>query len=177
MRTKINPYLGFSQALSESNIPYEVIFDGDDHYIEESLTQNELQNYEFLIIPSVIDITENQKQIVLDFVSNGGTALVFNPEELGFEPIDGEKDYRTGKFVFKLEDLGGNYFNTYNDNYRQEIENLIETYIDEIISIPNSDRKIIAYPYFQPSKNRFVIHMINYDHSKLFDKVNAKTNI
>lgn len=177
MRNKTDTYLGLSQALAESNMPFEVIFDGDGYFINESLNLDKIESYDFLIIPSVIEITEMQEQIIKDYVENGGIALVFNPEEIGFEPIEGEVPYGNGSFVFMLEDIGYEYYHTYNNGLRQDIETVVKFYIESSITVENANRKIIAFPYYQSSKERVVIHLVNYDHSKLFDGINQKNDI
>ena len=177
MRTKTDTYLGLAQALSESNIPYEVIFDGDGYFINESLNLDKIKSYDFLIIPSVIDITETQESIIKEYVQSGGIALVFNPEEIGFDNIEGEKQYGNGSFVFILEDKGYEYYHSYDDNLRQEIETIVYNYIENPIKINDTNRKIIAFPYYQKSMDRYIIHLINYDHSKLFDSINPKNDI
>jgi hypothetical protein len=177
MRNKTDTYLGLSQALAESNMPFEVIFDGDGYFINESLNLDKIESYDFLIIPSVIEITEMQEQIIKDYVENGGIALVFNPEEIGFEPIEGEVPYGNGSFVFMLEDIGYEYYHTYNNGLRQDIETVVKFYIESSVTVENANRKIIAFPYYQSSKERVVIHLVNYDHSKLFDGINQKNDI
>ena len=177
MRNKTDTYLGLAQALAESNIPFEVIFDGDGHYINESLTLEKLSNYSFILIPSVIDITDSQEAIIKEYVSKGGKALVFNPEEIGFDPVEGEMEYGNGSFIFMLQDKGTKYYHTYKDDLRQDIENAVKTYTTDVITVENADRKIIAYPYFQPTKDRVVIHLVNYDHTKSNDAINPKEDV
>ncbi|MEA3457379.1 MAG: Ig-like domain-containing protein, partial [Candidatus Thermoplasmatota archaeon] len=177
MRNKTDTYLGLSQALAESNIPFEVIFDGDGYFINESLNLDKIESYDFLIIPSVIEITETQEQIIKEYVKNGGIALVFNPEEIGFDPVDGEVPYGNGSFVFMLEDIGYDYYHTYNNDLRQDIETVVKSYIGTSVSVGNANRKIIAFPYSQSSEERVVIHLVNYDHSKLFDSISQKNDI
>lgn len=177
MRNKTDTYLGLSQALAESNIPFEVIFDGDGYFINESLNLDKIESYDFLIIPSVIEITEMQEQIIKDYVENGGTALVFNPEEIGFDSVDGEVPYGNGSFVFMIEDIGYEYYHTYNNGLRQDIVTVVKSYIELPVAVENANRKIIAFPYYQSPKERVVIHLVNYDHSKLFDSISQKNDI
>jgi hypothetical protein len=177
MREKTDTYLGLAQALSESNIPYEVIFDGDGYFINETLNLDKIKKYDFIIIPSVINITEKQDHIIKEYVQNGGIALIFNPEEIGFDYIEGEVPYGNGSFVFMLEDKGYAYYHTYDNTLRQEIATIVDSYIDSPIKTNTDDRKIVAFPYFQQSKERYIIHLINYDHSKFFDRIKIKNDI
>lgn len=171
MHWKTDTYLGCGQALSESNIPYDVVFDGDGHYINETLQLSDLTNYSTIIIPSVVDITESQENIVKEYVNNGGTAIVFDPEELGFEPIEGEIDYGNGIFYFFIEDKGMKYFQTYNNEYREDLTEIVRSYNDDEIIIQDSDRKIVGYPYIQDEEERLILHLINYDHMGILDGI------
>jgi len=177
MRTKTDTYLGLAQALAESNIPFEVIFDGDKYYINESLTLEKLSNYDFILVPSVIDITDSQESIIKEYVSKGGKALVFNPEAIGFDPIDGEVEYGNGSFIFMLQDKGMEYYHTYSDSIRQDIEDVTKTYTGDIITVENADRKIVSSSYYQPTEDRVMMHLVNYDHTKSNDEINPKEEI
>jgi hypothetical protein len=177
MRYHTETYLGLAQILAESNIPFDVLFDGDGYYVEESLTLHDLEQYELLLIPSVVDITSTQQQLIKSYVEEGGIALVFNPEELGFDVIQGEQSYGKGRFYFQLENTGAAYFQTYQDNYRDDMEMLVTSYIEREISLSNAHRNIVATPYLQTAEKRVVLHLVNYDRDQWFDSINPKENI
>ena len=42
------------------------------------------------------------------------------------------------------------------------------------ITIKNSNRKVVAYPYYQQEEQRVVVHLVNYDHRFLFDFIRPK---
>ncbi len=174
MRNNSDSYLGMGQLLAESNIPYKVIFDGDGIYLEETLTLDKLNKYELVIVPNVVDITSFQEMLLKQYVQNGGIAVVNDPEELDLDAIEGEQSYGDGKFYVMLEDKGYEYFHSYNDKYRQDVIEVIDLYIDQMITIKNGNRKIVAYPYYQPDEERVVIHMVNYDHRFIFDFIRPK---
>jgi len=176
MRNKSDSYLGLAQALAESNVPFEVIFDGDGFYINESLALNELAPYDLIFIPNVISITERQEETIKEYVSRGGNAVVFDSHALGFEEDEGEMQFGNGTFIF-MDDVANEYFHTYDEILRQEIEDAVRNHIPIPLSIENADRKIVAYPYHQPDKKRMVIHLINYDHTKWDDGVAIKNDI
>lgn len=177
MRVGSDTYLGCAQALAESNIPFEVIFDGDGRYIEETLTLDQITPYEFLIIPSVDQITPSQKQILMEYVSNGGTALVFTPESIGFDPVEGDVSYGAGQFYFLLDNVGYAYYYTYEDAFRSYLENIVTTYVTSPISIEQTQRDLIATPYIQTDEQRMIIHLVNYDHEKFYDTIHDKQDI
>lgn len=185
MRTKTFTYLGLAQALAESNIPFEVVFSGDDYYLKDTLTLHDLTKYKLILIPSVVDITDNQKEIIKKYVANGGRAIIVDPFEMNIYQSEGEIKFGKGSFIImpslniggKPEDPGSAYNLTYNDMIRKDIKKTVNKYVEDAIVINNSDRKIIAYPYYQIKEKRMVIHLINYDHNFKNDKVEVKKNI
>jgi len=185
IRTKSFNYLGIAQALAESNIPFEVVFSGDGYYLKDTLTLRELSKYTLILIPSVLDITDNQKEVIKKYVAEGGRAIIFDPWELNIYKSEGEIKFGKGSFIIipslkvegKLEDLGTAYLLTYNDMIRKNIEKIVNTYIESAIIIDGSNREIIAYPYHQYKEKRLVIHLINYDHNLKNDKVKNKRNL
>ena len=176
MRNKSDSYLGLAQALAESNVPYRVIFDGDGFYINESLSIEKLAPYDLIFIPNVINITEKQKNTIFQYVEQGGIAAIFDPQALGFEQDEGELQYGNGTFIF-MQDVANEYFHNYDDDLRREIESVVSKHVQSPLYVKNADRKIIAYPYYQPEKKRVVIHLVNYDYTKWNDGVVPKENI
>lgn len=176
MRNKSDSYLGLAQMLAESNMPYEVLFDGDGFYINESLSVGKLLPYNLIFIPNVVNITEQQKSIIFNYVSQGGMAVVFDAHALGFDIDEGNVQYGNGTFIF-IHDIANQYFHTYDDNLRKEIEEVVKKYVESPLYVENADRKIIAYPYWQPENKRIVIHLVNYDYKKWNDDVAQKKNV
>jgi hypothetical protein len=174
MRNNSDSYLGLGQLLAESNIPYEVVFDGDGLYLNETLTLDKLSGYEIILIPNIVDITTAQELIIKEYVQNGGIAIINDPEEIGLQEIEGEQEFGDGYFYVMLEDKGYEYFYSYNDKYRNEVTDVIYSYTGEVLTVENSNRKIVATPYLQPDEERVVIHLVNYDHFSLFDFIRMK---
>ncbi len=177
MRENSDSYLGLGQLLSESNIPYEVVFDGDGIFLEETLTLDMLNGSEVVIVPNVVDITSAQEMVLKEYVQGGGIAIVNDPEELGLDPVEGEQSYGDGVFYVMLEDKGWEYYHSYNDVYRQEVVEVVDSYVERMITIENSNRKVVAYPYYQPEEERVVVHLVNYDHHFLFDFMRPKFSV
>ncbi len=185
MRTKTYNYLGLAQALAESNIPFELIFSGDGYYLKDDLTVKVLEKYKAIIIPSVTNITDNQKKIIKEYVSLGGSAIIFDPLEFNINRSQVEVAFHKGRFVIlpplsadgEIVDAGTAYFRTYNDKIRKYIEKTVKKYVDSTITIDNTERKLIAYPYYQPGPKRLVIHLVNYDHNFKNDRVRIKRNV
>jgi len=177
MQVNSDNYFGLAQALAESNIPFDVVFDGDGFYVSERIEQHDLHSYDFIILPSVDLITDNQKNLLFDFVKNGGKALVFDPESIGFENEDHIESFGDGLFIIHVQDIGYEYYYTYDESLRLELESLVKMYADDQICIAQSSRDILATPYSLPNKDCTIIHLVNYDHDKFLDTLTIKNDI
>jgi hypothetical protein len=177
MHQKSDTYLGCAQALSESQIPFDVIFDGDGFYIDETLESSILSEYNTILIPSVVDITNTQEDLIKEYVESGGNAIVFDPEEIGFESIEGNYPYGNGSFHFILEDKGSLYFKTYNDKYRAELEEVVSEYYESTLTVEDSSRRIIAFPQLQKNEDKMIIHLVNYHHLGFMDIIWPKFSV
>jgi hypothetical protein len=185
MRTKTSAYLGLAQALAESNVPFEVVFSGDNNYLQDTLTLQELKKFKLILIPSVLGITDNQKEVVKRYVREGGKAVIFDPRDLNIYESKGEIKFGKGSFIIMpslevkgiWQDPGTAYLLTYNDTIRKDIDKTIKTHVEDSITIEDSNRRIIAFPYYQFGKRRIVIHLINYDHNLKNDEVRTQKNI
>lgn len=177
MRTHMNTYLGCAQALAESHIPFEVIFDGDNHYLNASLSLDEIIDFPVLLVPSLLKVTENQKKIVKAYVAQGGVALVFDGSSLGYPEITGEMSYGDGIFYFFDMDVGKKYFETYDIQYKQLLADVLDEYINDILMVSSNNRRVIVTPYYQKDQNRIVMHVLNYDHIGFFDFLWPQTDV
>lgn len=168
MRYKSDSYLGCAQALAESQIPFDVVFDGDGRYLDMSLILEDIINYSLVVVPSVVNITEQQKMVIKDFVAGGGVAVVFDPDHLGFPLEEGEYVYGDGLFYFFTHDVGWQYYHSFDDSYREALETIVLSYVDEMIRVVDAGQRIVATPYVIDS-DMMVVHIINYNHMKVFD--------
>jgi len=169
MRHHMNTYLGAAQALSESQIPYEVMFDGDDHYLSSTLLSPDIENFSLILVPSLVDVTDDQKHMVKEFVKNGGIALIFDGAEIGFNDISGEISYGDGLFYLFDNDYAKMYYETYQDSYREELTDCILSYIPNILHVNKEAKKLVVTPYIQEEQHRIILHLVNYDHIGIFD--------
>lgn len=177
MRYHMNTYLGCAQALAESNIPFEVIFDGDDHYINSTLTLMDIEDFSLILVPSLVDVTAAQKQVVKQFVENGGVALLFDAKELGYNNVSGEIPYGNGLFYVFDKDYGTLYFEEYTETYRQQLADCVFTYVPPVVSVNKDGKKLVVTPYIDEEDDRIIVHVINYDHIGLFDFIWPSSDI
>jgi len=58
-------------------MPYEVIYAGDGIHDADELEVEDLRQYPVIILPHVLALTENQENAILDYVNEGGIAVVY----------------------------------------------------------------------------------------------------
>ena len=177
MRSHWTTYLGCAQALAESHIPFEVIFDGDGYYLNSSLTIDEIKDFPLLIVPSVLKITLHQEQVLKSYVQQGGVAIVFDAASLGFSDETGEMSYGEGWFYFIEDNLGKEYFETYDDEKRQAFVDIIDTYDISKLEVSSNNRRVVVTPYVDGDVGRLILHVVNYDHIGFFDFLWPQSNI
>ncbi|WP_257348947.1 beta-galactosidase trimerization domain-containing protein [Pseudalkalibacillus decolorationis] len=61
-------FIGLYDALSRSRIPFDVIDD-------ESINDRSFKKYEVIILPNISVLTENQSNLIKDYVKNGGNII------------------------------------------------------------------------------------------------------
>ena len=184
LRSRYFSYLGLSQALSESNMAYDVIFGGGGKYLKDRVEPDILRKYELLIIPNSKDILSSQIVKIKNFVKNGGKAIVFSGTSFGFSG-KGEKKYGKGSFFIldswsyenRVWDIGSLYFFSYEDKYRKAIKELLLGLTDSYQILKNAKRKIVATVYFKKKKKMIILHLLNYDHNIKTDVISEKNGI
>ncbi|MCP2597632.1 hypothetical protein NLC93_07175, partial [Candidatus Aminicenantes bacterium AC-335-G13] len=184
LKDRIFSYLGFAQALAESNIPFDVIFGGGGPYLKNRINLKKLNDYELLIIPEAKNISSRQKNTIQQYVKEGGKALIFDPETFGLTGT-GEVTYGKGSFIISptwtygnMEwNIGSLYFFNYENSLREQISSLVKLFVPVTPIMENTDRKVITYPYYQPEKRRIVVHMVNYDHNLENDEIATKKDL
>ncbi|MDG6228488.1 MAG: hypothetical protein QCH96_00820 [Candidatus Thermoplasmatota archaeon] len=177
MRNHTDTYLGCAQALAESQIPFEVVFDGDGFYLKSDLCLRDIQEFPLIIVPSLLSVSEDQKNVIKEYVAEGGIALIFDGDELGFQDIAGPLPYGEGQFYVFEEDYGKLYFKTYMETYSKSITDCVNQYTSRILSVNKDGRKLIITPYLQENNSRLVLHLVNYDHIGFFDFTWPLSNI
>jgi hypothetical protein len=179
-------YLGFAQGLTETHRAFDVVFGGDGHYVEDRLTAAELREYRTLIVPSPVDPTENQRQVVQHFVEDGGTVVCQEPDRLGLSAQADQEAGPVGAWwtrrwslgkgrvvvlageltVTESGDLGTRFLREYSDELRQEIAMMAaELGAQPLLDMPQNDTprgSVAVFPWVLPDE-RMVFHLINYD--------------
>jgi hypothetical protein len=190
-------YLGFAQALVEGNYPFDVLFAGDGHYVQDRLTGEQLLPYKAVLVPSPIEPTDRQKRVIQDFVMAGGTLVCQEPEKLclardgdGSRPattpcLEGEFHHGKGTVLLLrgsvsetwTDDTGSNFFKTYDPKHRAEIGHLAQSLGLAPILAGEASELVSVFPIVQPGSRRLVLHLVNYDIDYERDRIRAKADL
>jgi len=190
-------YLGLAQALIEGNYPFDVVFAGDGRYVQDRLDDGCLQPYRTLLVPSPVDPTENQKRLLLGFVTSGGTLVCQEPERLGLAgsgkdaagalPSCLKRGFPYGKgkvLVLRgkvsatwTDDVGSNFFKTYRPELRAQIGRLADSLGLASVVPGETSGLVSAFPILQPDKKRLVLHLVNLDIDYQKDTIRPKADM
>ena len=113
-----------------------------------------LKQYPVLVIPSTNDVTEDQINMVKEYVSDGGIAFVFDGQSLGFPQSTGTISYGAGWFYVYEEDICKLYYESYQDIFRQQFIDPILSYNNVSIIVTPQNRKTIITPYINKESNK-----------------------
>ena len=190
-------YLGFAQALTEGNYPFDVVFAGDGHYVRDSLAAEDLMPYRTVLVPSPVAPTDNQRQVLSNFAEAGGTIVCQEPDALGMAGdreslgaaapscLAAQLGYSKGRVLVLrgsvsdtwTDDVGANYFRTYQPALRKEVWRLAEE-LGLASIVPGEESGLVcAYPILQPDRERLILHLVNYDIDGRADAVRGKANV
>jgi hypothetical protein len=190
-------FLGMAHGLVEGNYPFDVLFGGDGRYVKDRLSAADLRGYRSIILPSPIAPTENQKAILRDFVTVGGTLVCQEPDVLGLAgggtttptggtgAVAGEFAVGRGRVIqlsgaispTSCSDVGSAFFRTHDAKSRQEIAGLADRLgLTPLVDRP-ADGLVCAVPILQGERGRVVVHVVNYDVDEDRDAVREKTHL
>lgn len=179
-------YLGFAQALVESNVPFDVITDGGDGFLPAKLTEKALSKYRLVIPTEAIDLDPAQKKAVEDYVTHGGTVLTSDPETFGLASGDKESAREKGKIIVLPKtdvpgqgpcDLGLAYQTAYADSVRQQIAGLVKQYGGSTLDVSGADVTVSVYPRYQPEAKRILLHVVNSDYDPAANQMRPKKDL
>jgi hypothetical protein len=169
-------FQGVSNLLLDAHRQYEVIFGADGEWIEDSLTLKNFTKYSSIIIPNAYNMSDKHLNLLLEYIKNGGNAVVFGNlgqyNEKGVKVSrpqltslckNGIHKYGRGQFIYISEDIGSRY------NSRRE-ESILKTFITTLdkCSMPavltNAGRNTEIQCYYNSKNNSEVVHLVNCDY-------------
>jgi len=165
-------YLGLTQALAESNIPFDVIVDGGDGFVPVKLTVEDLMPYGLVVLPQALGLAPAQMQALERFVKNGGKVLTADPAGAGFDLLP-QVEMPDGS----RKDAGAAYFAGYDEAVRRQIAQAVSARAELPLEISGAGRDVCAYPRYDAAGERLVIHLINSDYDTAANVMRSKQNI
>jgi len=70
-------FRGACYILSDEHITFDVVLLGDNRWIADDLTLSKIRGYRAVVLPNPLALTDNQVQVMTDYVKDGGTLLIF----------------------------------------------------------------------------------------------------
>ena len=182
-------FYGFSNLLLDIHRQFDVLFAGDNVWLDDNVTIDQLNQYKMIILPNVADISDNQLDLLLDYVKTGGKVFAFGEtgarNELG-QPrekarladllVEGNHPIGQGQFVYASDNIGTNYPSNNTDKYRQKIETELSE-LDKGDIKTNASPKVSILESWNPGLKASIIHLINHDYDTQKQQINPQKNI
>jgi hypothetical protein len=159
-------YFGLAQALSELNVQFDVLYSGDDRFLEVPLSEEELGGYEIVLAPTANDLTERQRSALSAYVAGGGHLIAVGP---AVPDLTREAGVRT------VHDLGREY--RFGDQ-RSALDDLSQLVggVGRIV-LGASGSGVHATAYVREDLPGLVVHFVNYNYDPFSDSIAAAENI
>lgn len=183
-------FYGICNLLLDAHFQYDVLFSGDDEWMEDKLTLNALQRYEVVVLPNTISLSDRQVDLLLSYVRLGGSIIAFGEigaySKWGQEKVErpelesllteGSHNYGLGKFVYMPGQVGSNYLNTRDAPVRQQFSEALGGLIYPNIQTDASENVAIL-EYWNSKTQSVLLHLINYDYDLEKQQINSRKNI
>jgi hypothetical protein len=176
----LNSFYGASYALLDSQIQHDVLFSGDDFMLQDTLTAEQLNKYDVLVLPNSRNLSNSQIQLILDYVKSGGTVLAWaeigianerdkeltSPERTALNALTtpGSQTHGNGTFIYFTEDLGSIYFDERTVGTRDKISQEILARIDRQIEV-DAPNNVDVLGYTSETDQVLIFHIINYNYN------------
>jgi hypothetical protein len=164
------------------NIPFDMIISGNDN-VKKRITLDYLNDYELIILPSIVFIEDEEIEALIKYLENGGKVLQINEfGTLANQKLVKETDLlsesENNEWIKKAYGPFEEYLfnnNGYNTLPNKKIKNNVledlNKTIKELINIDfESDSNLNVNIRRYVDGNREVFHMVNYDYNHLTDE-------
>lgn len=177
-------YLGVTQALYESALPFSVLFTSSTQAGYPAPSLEQLSRYEVLLLPITVAIAPQTVEAINRYAEQGGTVLLFttmHPFDVAREP--GFHAVGDGGFLViapqQSTSIGETYFNTYDNALRMQLVSAVRAYLStsQPIVLPENHRDWATLVYTQPEEQRIIMHVLNYDYIPDSDEFQPKHNL
>lgn len=182
-------FFGICNLLLDTHCQYDVLFAGDNRWINDKLILDELNKYDVIIMPNVRDISDKQLDLLLNYVKFGGKVFAFgetgiNDESGNFKKrsqlnglvTEGPHQYGLGQFVYEKDDAGAKYLNNKNSIILKKVTGIKDGLNQESIKT-NASQKVAFLEYWNKSVEADIIHLVNYDYDTKAKHINRQKSI
>ena len=182
---------GISNLLLDTHFQFDVLFSGDDNWIEDKLCLDELKRYQVVILPDTPFLTDNQVDMLLAYLKSGGRIIgfgeigTFNEVREGVErgelqdllqEQEGPQPYGEGWISYIESNIGLEYFNERCRISRNKFVEEISKFVEPNV-ITDADNNIAVIKHWNFEKQAYIIHLINYDYDLDEQHIESKKDI
>lgn len=178
-------FFGIGAYLLDTHRQFDVLFAGDNRWMDDDLTIDQLIRYQAVVMPNVADISDAQLDLILGYVKQGGIVFAFAETGLrnefgqpGDRPVlrdllvEGTHRYGLGLFIYAPLDIG-----VLKDiKLKQKFFESMQGLIPENLQTDAADTVSIL-EYWSTSSGTSVIHLINNDYDIREKHINQQHNI
>jgi len=173
-----NDFYGISNLLLNSHFQYDVLFAGDDDWIEDNLSLSQLDEYEVVILPKTECLSDQQVSLLLSYAESGGNIFAFG--EIGSRDeedqqverallssllVEGSHDFGLGKFIYSGD-----------SSTKEEVGGILSGLIQPCIQT-NANENVVMLEYWNNETHSIVIHLINYAYDIETEHLSPQENI
>ena len=101
-------YLGLGYLMADLNINYDVAFAADNLAREDTFSADDIADYALVIAAETIQVTDNQFNELIDYVSDGGKLLIIGTNVLRYDELGEDQSSTRGNGALDYQTL----FNT-----------------------------------------------------------------
>ncbi len=143
-----------AMQLFTANIPMRVVFDGDGKLSQKSMTADDFDGLDLVILPGDVVLDSTDISLLSDFMNSGGQVISFNATT-PISQLDG------------LISASG--------KPETELVQTVKTSYSESFTINNPS--VLVTPYFSTAVSGYVFHLVNYSFDAALHDVNPQKDI
>jgi len=177
IRSGTDEFYRISDFLLNSHFQYDVLFAGDNDWIEDNLSLSQLNEYEVVILPKTECLSDQQVSLLLSYAESGGDIFAFG--EIGSRDEEGnevERALLSSLLVEDSHDYGLGRF-IYNRNLpKEEVGGILSGLIQPCIQT-NANENVVMIEYWNNETHSIIIHLINYNYDIETQHLTSQQNI
>jgi len=182
-------YLGMSKLLMDANIQYDAILFPDSRFPSNDINLELLSKYSCIILPNTFSLSDDQVNLLLDYVNNGGKIIssgaIGSHDENGNHAVrsilntltsEGTHLFGNGVFIHFNVDIGRRYADSENAQDKKRIVDEINKFVFPQTKLSSAEN-VSVFAYEKIGHSSKILHLVNYDFDPIADKFSHKENI